>query len=163
MDALTVIKTRRSVRVYQNKPVSREILSDLVDCARLAPSAMNQQLWEFVVVANPQTLAKMGELISHCKFLPTVGAAIAVLVKNQPFYVEDGAAATMNLLNGAAAHGLGSCWISADKQPYADAVRQLLGAGVDYKLLSVVAVGYGDETPNPEKRPLNSMLHWEKF
>lgn len=163
MDAIQALKGRRSVRAYQNRAVSREVLSDIVDCARMAPSAMNQQPWEFVVMTHRQTIDKLGGLISHAKFLPQVPACIAVLVKQHPFYVEDGSAATMSLLLAAQAHGLGSCWISGDKQSYADAVRQTLGAPTDYKFVSLVAMGYAAEEPAPEKRTLASQLHWEKF
>ena len=163
MDAIQALKTRRSVRAYQTRPVPRDILTDIVDCARQAPSAMNQQLWEFIIITKPESCQRLGQLIAHAKFLPQLPACIAVLVKDHQFYVEDGSAATQNLLLAATAHGLGSCWVSGDKQPYADAVRELLGAPANYRFVSVVAVGYSAENPNPEKRPLDSMLHWEKF
>ncbi|HAI85465.1 MAG TPA: nitroreductase family protein, partial [Firmicutes bacterium] len=50
MDAIEAIKGRRSVRRYLSDSVPREIIEDIVDCGRLAPSARNDQPWEFVVV-----------------------------------------------------------------------------------------------------------------
>jgi nitroreductase len=163
MDALTCLKTRRSVRAYEKRPVAREILTDIVDCARLAPSAMNGQPWEFVVVTRPDTFRKLGALIQHAKFVPDLPAAVAVFVKTHTFCAEDGSAATLNMLLAAKAHGLGSVWVSGDKQPYADAVRQLLGAPADYRFFSLVALGYPAEDPAPEKRDIKAMIHWEKY
>ncbi len=52
MDAIEALKTRRCVRAYLNKPVPREIIEDLIDCGRLAASAINIQPCEFVVVTD---------------------------------------------------------------------------------------------------------------
>ena len=164
MQAIDAIKTRRSIRAYDTtKPVTREILSDLVDCARLAPSAMNQQLWEFVVVTDRKINDEIAATIGHAKFLTGIPATILVLCRNNSFYLEDASAATQNILIAARAHGLGSCWVAVDKQSYHDAIRALIAAPADYKVVALVSVGYPAETPNPEKRPLSSVLHWERF
>jgi len=52
MDAIEVLKTRRSVRTYRSGTVPKEILEEIIDCGRLAPSANNGQPWEFVVVTD---------------------------------------------------------------------------------------------------------------
>jgi len=163
MTALEVIKTRRSVRAYDHKPISREVLIDIVDCARLAPTAMNEQPWEFVVITDPQTRRDLAALITHAPFIAEAPACIAVLSRVTPFYVEDCSAATQNILLAAKAHGLGSCWISGDKQPYADRVRQLLGAGPAMRFFSLVTLGHATERPVKEKRRLESVLHWERI
>jgi nitroreductase len=164
MDAIEALKTRRTVRVYADKPVSKDVLTDLVDIARLSPSGMNEQPWEFVVVTDAAMRQKIHGLITHAPQIAQAPACIVVLCKaSNKWYVEDGSAATMAILLGAKAHGLGSCWIDGDKQPYADAVRELVGAGADYRIVSVVTVGHAQEIPNPEKRTLEQVVHWERF
>lgn len=163
MEAIEAIKTRRSVRAYQNRPVPRDILADLVDCARLAPSAMNGQQWEFVVITRPATFEALAKHISHSQWLAKAPAAIAVFCRPHMLYVEDGSAAMQNILLGATGHGLGSCWVSVDKQPYAEACARLLGAPADYRLVGLAVVGYSAESPMREKRPLESVMHWETF
>jgi len=163
MDAITALKTRRSIRTYRPGPIPRQTLADLVDCARLAPTAMNQQQWEFLIATNPETLAAVGQLIPHARFLPGAAAVIAVLSRDNTYWVEDASAATTNLLLAAHAHGLGACWVAAEKQSYADPVRDLLGAPADHRLLCLVTVGHPAEDPVIEKRPLESVLHWETF
>jgi len=59
MDAIEVLKTRRSVRAYTHGPVPRKIIEDIVDCGRLAATAIDIQPWEFVVVTNPEVLRRI--------------------------------------------------------------------------------------------------------
>ncbi|MCC6443458.1 MAG: nitroreductase family protein [Armatimonadetes bacterium] len=163
MDAIEMLKTRRSVRAYRDKPVAKEILEDIIDCARLAPSANNGQPWEFVVVTDPETRRQIADLTAWGKFIATAPACIVVFCKASHFYVEDGAATTENILLAARAHGLGSCWVAGDKTDYGDKIARLLGAPEEMKPISFLAVGYPAEEPVREKRPLESVLHWEKF
>jgi nitroreductase len=88
---------------------------------------------------------------------------IAVICREGGYYLEDGCNATQNLLLAAQALGLGSCWVAGDKKPYAVAVADLLGVPKDHRLVSLVAVGHAVSVPNPKKRPLSEVLHWEKF
>lgn len=161
MDAIEVIKTRRTVRAYQDKAVSRDTLKDLVECARLAPTAMNHQPWEFVVVTDMGMRKKLASLIAHAPQLAQAPACIAVFTKGQ-WWVEDGSAATQNIQLAAWAHGLGTCWVSANG-PWSEGVREVLGVPTDWKPLSIVTVGYPAEQPKVEKRPLEGVIHWERF
>jgi nitroreductase len=161
MTALEVLKTRRSVRAYDQKPVSREVLIDIVDCARLAPTAMNEQPWEFVVITDAQMRRKIAQTIGHAPFIAEVPACIAVMGREAVYWVEDCSAATQNILLAAKAHGLGSCWIAGEKQPYADSVRELLGGTPGLKFFSLVTVGHATERPIKQKRKLEQVMHWE--
>jgi nitroreductase len=163
MDALTALRSRRSIRRYSDQPVSREQLETIVDCARLAATARNEQPWEFVVVTDPATRARLAEICEYGKFFAVASAVVVVLCRDGKYYLEDGAAATQNLLVAAAALGLGSCWVAGDKKPYADEIRILLGAPAELKTVSLVAIGHPAETPTPAKRVLAEVLHWERF
>ncbi len=160
---MEALKTRRSVRSYTGEPVSRQTIEEIVDCGRLAATANNLQPWEFVVVADPQRLREVANLTDWGKFIPQAGACIAVFCKETKYYLEDGSAATQNMLVAAHAHGLGSCWVAGDKKHYADPIRRLLGVPEGFKLISLVALGKAAERPQKAKRPLAEVLHWEKF
>jgi nitroreductase len=69
MDAIEVLKTRRSVRAYRSEPVPRKIIEDVIDCGRLAATAINIQPWEFVVVTEPAMLRRIAETTDHGKFI----------------------------------------------------------------------------------------------
>ena len=163
MDAIEALKTRRSVRAFTAVPVSRRIVEDIVDCGRLAPSAGNVQPIEFVVVADHAVKGRIAGLTDHGEHLADAPVCILVIARSTKYYVEDGSAATENILVAARAHGLGSCWIAGGKKPYAAAVCREVGAPEEFELVSVVAIGYSEESPWPPKRPLAEVLHWGRF
>ncbi|MFA4016373.1 MAG: hypothetical protein RUDDFDWM_001476 [Candidatus Fervidibacterota bacterium] len=164
MDAIEAIKTRRSVRAFKSEPVQREVIEDIIDCARLAPTAMNMQPWEFIVVTDPEMRKRIADETDYGKFIAQAPVCIAVFCKDVKYYLEDGCAATQNILLAAHAHGLGACWVAGDKKPYAERIAKLLGVPSGYKLISLIAVGYPAQVPKcPSKRKLSEVIHWEKF
>jgi len=163
MDAIKVLKTRRAVRAYKREPVPRNIIEDIVDCGRLAATAINMQLWEFVVVTKPDALRSIAKTTDFGGFITDAPVCVVVLCRDTKYYLEDGSAATENILLAARAHGLGSCWVAGDKKPYAAEIYRLVGAPPGYKLISLIPIGYPAESPEKSKRPLSDVLHWEKY
>jgi nitroreductase len=163
MDAIEALKTRRAVRAYRSEPVPRKIIEDIVDCGHLAASAINIQPWEFVVVTDPDVLRRIAKTTDYGKFIAEAPACVLVLCGDTKYYLEDGSAATENILLAAHAHGLGSCWVAGDKKPYAAEICRLVGAPQGYKLVSLIPIGYPAETPVKAKRPLSDVLHWDKY
>jgi nitroreductase len=163
MDAIEVLKTRRSVRAYTRAPVPRKIIEDVVDCGRLAPTANNVQPWEFVVITDPELLRRIAVITDYGKFIADAPVCVVVLSKETKYYLEDGSAATENILLAARAHGLGSCWVAGDKKPYVTEICRLVGAPRGCKLVSLIPIGYPAESPEKSKRPLSDVLHWEKY
>ncbi len=163
MDAIEVLKTRRCVRAYTDRPVPKEVLTDLVDCGRLAATAINIQPWEFVVITSRAALEKIADATDHGKMIAQAAACIAVVSRDTKYYLEDGSAASQNILLAARAHGLGACWVAGDKKPYAPAILKIIGAPAEFKLVSLIPVGYPAEKPEKEKRPLADVLHWERY
>ena len=163
MTAIEVMHSRRSIRTYTAEPVDRAIIEEIVDCARLAPTAMNDQPWEFVVLTEKPSLALIPPLLGHAEFIANAAFCVLVLARPSTCAVEDCCAATENLLLAAEAHGLGACWVAGSPQPYAPAVARAFGAPDTLTLISIVSVGHPAESPSVEKRPLAELLHWEKF
>ena len=163
MDLMEVIRTRRSVRKYQDKPIAKELLETIVDAGRLAATARNEQPWEFIVVTDPQLKAQVAAATDHGKFIAQAAALIAVFCKDCKYFLEEGSAATQNILLAAHGLGIGSCWIAGDKKDYAPEVADILGVPAGFRLISLVALGYPAEQPQKAKRPLSEVLHWERF
>jgi nitroreductase len=164
MDAIEALKGRRSIRSYEDKPVPREVLEEIIDTARLAPTANNTQPWEFIVVTEREMRVKIADLTDYGKFIAGSGACMVVFSKDVKRYLEDGSAATENILIAAHALGLGACWVAGYKKVYAEPLRELLGVPADYKLVALVALGYPAEKVAPHnKRSLSDVLHWERF
>lgn len=164
LEAFEAIEKRASVREYQAKPVDKPLLEKLVDAARRAPTARAVEPWEFIVVTNKETLKKLGQIASSGAFIKDAVACIAIYCKDTKYYLEDGSAATENILLAAASLGLGACWVAGDKKPYVGQVSKLLGAPEGMKLVSLIPLGWPKTEPKQTKtRKLKDVIHWEKF
>ena len=166
MEVLELLKKRRSIREYSNELIPADALEKIIEAAGFAPTARNVQPWEFVVITQVPALKKLSELADNGRFLAQAKACIAVFCSDTKYYLEDGCAATCNILLAATSLGIGSCWVAGDKKPYCAEVAKLLNAPAAYKLVSLVALGYPkskDSFYTAEKRALKEILHWEKF
>jgi len=165
MDALEALRGRRSIRSYRDTPVEREIVETIVDAGRLAATGRGVEPWEFVVVTEARMRKELAGICDYGRFIAQAPVCVVVLCRETKYYLEDGSAATQNMLVAAYALGLGSCWVAGDKKPYAERITQLVGAPPGYKLVSLVAIGYPapGQPPRRSKRPLAEVLHWEKF
>ena len=163
MDAIECLKTRRSVRSYKKAGIGRATIEDILDCARLATTAINIQPWQFVAITDPAMLGKIASITDYGKFIAEASCCIAVFCERVKYYLEDGCAATQNILLAARAHGLGSCWVAGDKKAYRGKICGLLNVPESYTLVSLCAVGYPESTPSPAKKRLDEVLRWEKF
>jgi len=163
---VNLLRIRRSVREFQNKSIAKDQLEKIIDAARFAPTARNVQPWEFVLVTDKHKLIELAKLAENGRFMAQAAACITVFSTDTKYYLEDGCAATCNILLAATALGIGSCWIAGDKKPYAQQVNTLLNAPLNMKLISLIALGYPQDKDcfqPSDKRQLKELLHWEKF
>lgn len=166
MQAIELLKKRRSIRKYKSEPIAEELLRELLDSARFAPTARNVQPWEFVLITDKAMLKRIGEIAQTGRFISEAAACVAVFCHDTKYYLEDGCAATMNIMLAAAAKGIGSCWVAGDKKPYCAQISQLLNAGGGLKLVSMISLGWPlspSELKEAEKKPLKDMLHQNNF
>ena len=155
-DILDHILKRRSIRRYTTEPVTEEQTRLLLMAAMAAPTACNQKPWEFVVVTDPEILARLrGKLMAGRYHAP---CAIAVCgnerlgLKNggRDHWVQDCSAATQNILLAAAGIGLGAVWIGVYPLPSViRPVREILALPEGVTPLCLVYVGH----PAEEKAP----------
>jgi nitroreductase len=159
-----VIKTRRSVRKFEPKPVPEDVVTDILDCARLAPTANNIQPWVFGAVLDGDLKREISELTDHGKFIKSCAVCFAVFVDSTTkYFLEDGSAATENILLACTAHGIGSCWVAGHKKAYAESVRKLLNVPEPYTLISLVAAGYSTQKPSPKKKSLQEITFIDRY
>lgn len=186
-ECLETIKDIRSVRNYLKEPIEEDVLKSIVDCARMAPTARNIQPWEFIVVTDQDSLKKISKIIPQGDFIREAAAGIIVLShRNTEYFLEDGSAATQNILVSARFHGLKSCWIAGYQGPYYENDEIPMCEGVpctpipdlrtmqqdlkkefqvpdDLVLISVVSLGYSNDNPPADKRALEDVMHWNSF
>ena len=114
MEALQAILSRRSIRLYTSEPVKAELVDELLHAAMSAPSAGNQQPWQFVIITERQKLDVIPTFHPYAGMVKLATVAVLVcgdtrLDKNKGYWVQDCSAATQNLLLAAHAHGLRLC------------------------------------------------------
>jgi len=165
MQLLEVIKNRYSCRKFLDRPIPKELIEKLIDAGRFAPTARNIQPWEFIVITDKENLKKIGAITSpNGSFIKDCACCIAVFCQDTKYYLEDGCAATENILLTAYDLGLGSCWVAGDKKPYVEEIRKLLSVPDNFRLVSLIALGYpSEDKPKRAKRELKELIHWEKF
>lgn len=157
MDAIEAIYTRRSIRKYTDLLLSEGQINTLLEAGMNAPSALDEQPWQFVVITDKKLLKAIPNHHSHSELVTDAPAAILVcgdtrLEKLPGFWVQDCSACAQNILIAAHDQGLGAVWIGV--YPTEDNVKGL------QKLLSIpetvipfalIAIGHPDE-PYPEKQ-----------
>lgn len=158
----TIIKCRHSVRSFKPAPVEDHIIRDVLECARHAPTAMNQQPWLFGVVREKGLLKKIADLTDNGKFIADAAACFTVFgERDAKYYLEDCCAASENIILALQAYGVGSCWVAGDKKPYAGAVRSLLKVPENYTLVSLLPAGYPADIVLQKKKELDEITFFE--
>jgi nitroreductase len=166
MDTFEAIKRRRSVREFKADGLSRELLEQIIDAGRFAATARNVQPWVFIAVTEKELLKRLAALADNGRFMAGAGAVVAVFCEDTKYFLEDGCAATQNIMLAACALGIGSCWVAGDKKPYCAEVSAMLGLPGQFRLVSLIALGYPKGSgafKAAEKKPLKEVLRWEKF
>ena len=170
MELYEAIRGRRSVRRFLPEPIERSILDRIVEAAIWAPSGGNAQTWRFVVVTEPERIAKLRTVspgllgdppvvIAICQDLGEAGAKGSTL--GETFLAPvDAAMATQNLLLAAHAEGLGTCTIASF---HGRAVGRLLELPERVEAVLLLSVGRADESPNPPSRQTEGVIHYEAF
>ncbi|MDD2956264.1 MAG: nitroreductase family protein [Oscillospiraceae bacterium] len=164
MDA---VLSRKSTRRFAREPVSREQLELLLKAAMQAPSAHNQQPWEFIVVTDPARLQELSRV--HRYSGPMAGAAAGILALRRagdfsPLWPQDLSAAVENILIEAEEIGLGAVWMGI--HPDSERVEQLgamfsLPQGVE--TFAMIAVGVPETRQPAVSRYDPQRIHWETY
>jgi nitroreductase len=165
MDVLEAIKTRRSVRRFKKERVPPNLLKEVLEAARWAPSARNSQPWRFIIIVDEDLKKRVANATTAGKFLAEAPLGIAVTINTRATRhpAEDGAAATMNILLAAHALGLGACWIGSYSSSYEEEVKRILGVPEGWALLSIIALGYPDERPVSSRLDLKDLVYVNRF
>ncbi|MCK4556011.1 MAG: nitroreductase family protein [Candidatus Aminicenantes bacterium] len=169
MSLYELILSRRSVRQFKPEPVSRSILEKLINAARLAPSGANLQPLEFVVVDEEEVRKRLFPCLRWAAYIVPEGnpqpghepvAYVVVLVNlklRKKGYERDVGAAVENMILAAWEERVGSCWIAnADIEK----IKDMLNVPEDYKVDSVLALGYPAEEPITEELK-ESVKYWK--
>jgi len=145
---LEAISTRRSVRSFTSKPIAKEIVEELLRAAMSAPSAGNEQPWQFVVMDDRRMLDRIIDVNPNAKMCKEAQAAILVCgdtskEKYPGFWVQDCSAAAQNILLAAHDKGIGSVWTGVYPiEERVEGFRRLLGLPENVVPFCLVPLGY---------------------
>jgi nitroreductase len=165
MDTLEAIRTRRSVRKYEGRPVPEEVVQQLLAAAMNAPSARNQQPWQFVVIDDGRILADVAEINPNAPMARNAPLGILVcgdlsLEKSPGYWVVDCAAAVQNMLLAAHALGLGAVWTGVfPREERMEGLRRLFKLPANVIAHSLVIVGHAAEHPSPHDNYRPDRVH----
>jgi nitroreductase len=169
---MEIIFSRKSVRSYTGKKVSKSDLEMLIRAGIAAPSGRDERPWAFVAVTDPDLINQLTEELPYAKMLAPAGSGIVVCgypvphtrPNSKDLWEQDCAAATENILLAAEAIGLGAVWTAL--HPYPDrqqTVREILEIPQEVFPFCLIPVGYpvGSEIPKEKWDP--GKVHWEKW
>jgi nitroreductase len=160
---------RTSVRRFIDKAVPGEAIHRLLEAAMQAPSAGNQQPWEFIVVRNPTRLKALAGISPYAAPLAVAPLGIVVLFKETKLrfpecWQQDLSACTQNILLEAVHLGLGAVWLGIAGFAYrVDATKKLFKLPEDVSAFAAIAVGYSAEKKKAVPRFSNARVHYESY
>ncbi|MFP4362816.1 MAG: nitroreductase family protein [Spirochaetia bacterium] len=165
MDAYDAVISRRSIREFTEEPVPADLIQRLMRGAMQAPSAGNEQPWQFVIITERQKLLELHTLLRFEKALQTTPCAILIcgdtaFETHKGFLPQDCAAAAQNILICAHSFGLGAVWIgihpSSEKEK---GIQSLFEIPESVIPVSLVVLGYPAEKKAPIDRYDANRLH----
>jgi nitroreductase len=146
------INIRRSVRQFSDKKVDESVMFEILKAAMQAPSAMNQQPWEFILIQDKNKIEELSNLSPHAKFSKNAAFMIAILAKKDlkapGFVQQDLGACTQNLMLEAVSYGIGSTWMGVySKEDRSEFLINALNIDSEkVEPFALIALGY----PNKE-------------
>jgi nitroreductase len=168
---LDLIFSRRSIRKYQDKEVSEEMIIDLLEAAMAAPSAVAKDPWHFIVVRSRETINEITDILPNGKMLCEAPVAIIVCgdinkahLQEVSYMLQDLSAAVENILIAANTLGLGTCWLGVHPREDRQAgIRQLFALPGHIIPMCGIAIGWPAEQPESRTRYRQERVHLEKW
>ncbi len=173
-EMIRCIKSRHSVRCFQERPISPEILKEILECGIYAPSGKNMQTWRFTVLTDTAQIQQWKSMVIERAAEKKVrvsgfeNPAVLILISNDirnQNGVKDASCAAENIMLAANAYGIGSVWINAlSTMCDDDKIRQQLQAWNipdRHQVCAMIALGYPESEAKSPKRNLN-VIHYIK-
>ena len=167
---LSLLKGRRSIRRYRPDPVPDEMIEQLLEAGRWAPSASNRQPWQFIVVRDEAILKQVAQHAAYyfIRWAHVEEAPLLIVLcgdaRNRiyrQFLHEDVGLAGSQIMLQAHALGLGTCWIGGlDRKAIADVLK----VPEHIEIVGLLTVGFPAEDPEPPARkPLAEIVHYDVY
>lgn len=154
---IDLMKKRRSIRSYRDKPLSESDTRTLLSAALLSPSSRSIRPWQFVLVDDKDTLLYLSRAKHGAKMIAEAALAIVIVgdTSASDVWVEDCSIAASNILLAATDCGLGACWVQIRNRHHSeevsanDYVARRLSIPDSFAVEAIIAVGHPGEDPPP--------------
>ena len=163
MDLFEAIQKRRSVRSLLKTDIPMEHLEKIVDAGRMAPSGMNTQPREFIIITDPEIIDKLSTVQG---FLRDASAIIAIVAddKGSKYWLEDVSASAENMLLAIVALGYDSCWVEGTLLRKENEAKKILGVPESKRLMVLLPVGEAAASGSQaSKKPMTEITHYNKY
>lgn len=171
---IELLRNRRSIRKFEDKPVEQEKIDAMLQAALMAPSSKRCTPWHFIVVSDKEKLAKIAaSRTMGSAFVENAPLAILVLAdeSKSDVWVEDASIAATLIMIEANDLGLGCCWVQArnrqkdETTSTEDYLRSFINFPENLKAECVIAVGYKGEEKKPfdDAHILKDRVHYNAF
>jgi nitroreductase len=173
-EVLEAIRNRRSVLRFESTHVEEDKVEAILEAGRWAPSWINKQPWNFIVIRDQKTKDELSEVVptTFVQGLKEAPVCIAVTVDadEDPYHhVEDGATATQNMALAAYSLGLNTSWIGVydlknQKKSAESKVKEILELPKNHRVIALLPLGYVKyEVPKKDRKELRHIVYQEKF
>ncbi len=163
---LETIFNRKSVRTYTTQPVTAEDLMMLVRAGMAAPSGMNRQPWDFIIVNDKAVMDSISDKLPYARMLKEAQAAIVVVGNPEVsvYWYLDCSAAAQNILLAAESMGLGAVWTAGyPSEERMEVISKAFGITGPYLPLCVIPIGYPRGEQIPKDKWTESKVHINKW
>jgi len=171
MSIFDIMKSRRSVRKYKNDTIPDQVLTQVLEATRIAPSGKNLQPWKFIIVRKREKREKLAVASNNQSFVAQAPVVIVacgfpdMCYQNQGSYMKswpiDVSIALDHLMLMAREQGLGTCWIGAFKE---DEVKRILSIPDEVRVVALTPLGYPDEEPRGRgRKKLGEIISYEEY
>lgn len=174
-EVLEAIRNRRTLLRYESTSVEDDKVEAILEAGRWAPSWINKQPWNFIIIKNKKTKEQLSEIVPTTFVQGLKEAPLCVVITvdttEDPYhYVETGAAATQNMALAAYSLGLHSSWIGVydlknQRNSAESKIRQLLDVPKENRVIAVLPIGLAKSgmMPQKDRKPLKQIVYQEKF
>jgi nitroreductase len=164
MEVFECVRTLSSIRSYIRKAVPESVVREVIEAGRLAPSAHNDQPWQFVLMRDKHKLEGLGKYCISGRFVSEVDFAVVVVTDPSSKWHEiDGTRAVQNMVLTAWSNELGSCWIGRIDT---GGLMKFLNIPDNLHILTVLPFGYFDQrqaASAKNRRPPAEVFHLDTF